>query len=110
METKLEGIEKIGQVSKEKRNDLINYISNCTVVIENLMGIEHGMITAGGVDLSEIDRETMMSLKRANLYFTGEVMNVDGETGGYNLQWAFSSAHLAVQSICSKTSRRENNL
>jgi len=107
METKLDGTEKIGQISKEKRNELIDYLSNCTVVIENLMGIDHGMITAGGVDLDEIDRDTMMSLKQANLYFTGEVMNVDGETGGYNLQWAFSSAHLVAQSIIS---RRENDI
>jgi predicted flavoprotein YhiN len=56
------------------------------------------MVTAGGVALSEIDMKTMESLKYKNLFFAGEVLDVDGDTGGYNLQFAFSSGCLAARS------------
>ena len=53
------------------------------------------MVTQGGVCLDEINIKTMESLKYKNLYFIGEVLNIDGDTGGYNLQFAFSSASAA---------------
>jgi len=54
------------------------------------------MVTAGGVALSEIDLKTMGSKKYPNLFFAGEVLDVDGDTGGYNLQFDFSSGFLAA--------------
>lgn len=54
------------------------------------------MVTAGGVALSEIDLKTMRSKKYPNLFFAGEVLDVDGDTGGYNLQFDFSSGFLAA--------------
>ena len=53
------------------------------------------MITRGGITLKEIDPKTMQSKKIKGLYFCGEVVNIDGPCGGYNLQWAFSSGYLA---------------
>ena len=53
----------------------------------------------GGVSLDEIDPETMESRKVPGLYFAGEVMDVDGPTGGYNISLAFATANLAVHSI-----------
>ena len=53
------------------------------------------MVTAGGVSLKEIDPRTMASRLVAGLYFCGEVMDIDAETGGYNLQAAFSTGYVA---------------
>lgn len=64
-----------------------------------IRSIKEAMVTVGGVALDEIDPKTMQSKKCAGLYFAGEVMDVDGPTGGYNLSAAFASARLAVKSI-----------
>lgn len=58
-------------------------------------GFEKAMITRGGVSLKEIDPKTMQSRLIEGLYFAGEVVDIDGPCGGYNLQWAFSSGFLA---------------
>ncbi len=60
-------------------------------------GYKKAEVTRGGVSTDEIDPYNMMSLKEDNLYFVGEVMDVTGELGGYNFQWAFSSAHACSQ-------------
>ena len=56
-------------------------------------------MTKGGVDTAEIDSGTMMSQKEEGLYFIGEVLDVTGKLGGYNFQWAFSSAYSCAMSI-----------
>jgi len=61
--------------------------------------VKEAMVTVGGVVLDEIDSQTMESKKCPGLYFSGEVLDIDGPTGGYNLQAAFSSARLAVAAI-----------
>ncbi len=62
-------------------------------------GYNKAEVTKGGVDTNEIDQLTMMSKKVENLYFIGEVLNVTGELGGYNFQWAFSSAYACAKSL-----------
>ena len=57
------------------------------------------MVTAGGVDLTEIDQRTMQSKIISNLYLAGELLNLDGPTGGYNLQLCWTSGYLAGQSV-----------
>jgi predicted flavoprotein YhiN len=57
------------------------------------------MVTKGGVDLGQTDLKTMEAKKYPGLFFAGEVLDVDGDTGGYNLQFAFSSGYLAAHSI-----------
>ena len=54
------------------------------------------MVTSGGVDINEIDPKDMSWNKNKNLYFIGELIDVDGETGGYNLQFAFSTAKKTI--------------
>jgi hypothetical protein len=56
------------------------------------------MITRGGVSLKEVDRGTLQSKLLKGLYFAGEVLDLDGPCGGYNLQWAFSGGMLAAES------------
>jgi hypothetical protein len=57
--------------------------------------LEEVIVTCGGVELSEVDPRTMQSKLVRGLFFAGEVLDVDGPTGGYNLQAAFSTGHLA---------------
>jgi predicted Rossmann fold flavoprotein len=65
--------------------------------------LKEAIVTIGGVALDEIDRENMQSRKLPGLFFAGEVMDVDGPTGGYNLHAAFASARLAIQAIAEKS-------
>lgn len=62
-------------------------------------GYSKAEVTKGGVNTSEVDSRTMMSKKEEGLYFVGEVLDVTGRLGGYNFQWAFSSAYSCAQSI-----------
>ncbi|HXR79833.1 MAG TPA: NAD(P)/FAD-dependent oxidoreductase, partial [Saprospiraceae bacterium] len=59
-------------------------------------------VTAGGIRLNEVDVNTMMSKKVANLFFAGEVLDVDGITGGFNFQHAWTSGFVAAKSIAEK--------
>ncbi len=61
-------------------------------------GFNEAIVTAGGVDTKEVDPRTMASRLVKGLYFAGEVLDIDGDTGGYNLQAAFSTGFLAGQS------------
>ena len=62
---------------------------------EGTRGYKYAQVTAGGINIDEVDLETMASLKAPNLYITGEVLDVDGDCGGYNLQWAWATGYLA---------------
>ena len=68
--------------------------------------LKEAMVTVGGVNLREVDRRTMESKKVHNLYFAGEVLDVDGPTGGYNLTAAFASARLAVETVARQCGKR----
>ena len=57
--------------------------------------VKEAIVTMGGVSLSEVDPATMMSRKVPGLYFAGEVLDIDGDCGGFNLQWAWASGTLA---------------
>lgn len=70
--------------------------------IVNYVGYERAVVTSGGISLDEISRKTMESKKVSSLFFAGEVLNLDGDTGGYNLQIAFSTAFLAAKSASEK--------
>ncbi|MDO5582336.1 MAG: NAD(P)/FAD-dependent oxidoreductase [Planctomycetia bacterium] len=83
------------EFSKENRKKLIDRLFSFPCEIRAKDGFEKAMCTAGGVDLSEADPKTMMSRIVPNLYFGGEILDIDGDTGGFNLQFAFSSGSLA---------------
>jgi predicted Rossmann fold flavoprotein len=88
-----------GQISRQTRKTLIEKIKNLPLTIISAEAIEKATVTRGGVDISEIDSKTMQSKLCKGLFFAGEVMNVDGPCGGYNLQFAFSSGFLAGKSV-----------
>ncbi|MBK5240517.1 NAD(P)/FAD-dependent oxidoreductase [Clostridium sp.] len=87
--------KKVNSVTKEERKTVVNLLQNLTFSIKCLRPIEEAIITSGGVDTLEIDASTMKSKKIDNLYFAGEIIDVDAYTGGYNLQIALSTGYLA---------------
>jgi predicted Rossmann fold flavoprotein len=86
-------------LSKKSRSALIELLTGCPFVVGRLGGVHEAMVTRGGVSLAEIDPKTMESKLVPRLYFIGEVLDIDGDTGGYNLQAAFSTAALAARRI-----------
>lgn len=90
---------KTNQVTKEMRQNLIKAIKEFEVPISNFRPINEAIITSGGVETSEINPKTMESKKISSLYFAGEIIDVDAYTGGFNLQIAFSTGHLAGESV-----------
>ena len=84
-----------GRLSGANRDKLIKLLTWTPLTVNGHDGFKMAMITRGGIHLKEIDPYTMQSKKLQGLYFCGEVMNIDGPCGGYNLQWSFASGHLA---------------
>lgn len=91
----LDGAKAVSQVSKQERQALRETLRHFSIPLAGTLPVEAAIVTAGGVSLKEINPKTMASLKVKGLYFAGEVMDVDGYTGGFNLQAAFSSGYVA---------------
>ena len=91
--------KKVNEITKEERKKLVNLIKDFSFDIDGLRLLEEGIVTAGGVDIKEIDPSTMRSRLINNLAFAGEVMDVDAFTGGYNVQIAFSTGYIAGSNI-----------
>ena len=91
----LDGEKKINELTKEERRRLVLTIKNLSFTITGLRGWDEAIITKGGVNVKEIDPGTMESKIVKNLFFAGEVMDLDALTGGYNLQIAWSTGYLA---------------
>ena len=87
------------QITSDERKKLRVWLKNFRVDITGYRPINEAIITAGGVDTSEVDPRTMASRLVHGLYFAGEVLDINGDTGGYNLQAAFSTGWLAGQSV-----------
>jgi predicted Rossmann fold flavoprotein len=86
-------------LTAEQRTRLVAALTNMRFTIEDLGDFSIAMVTRGGVALPEVDPKTMESRLVKNLFFAGEVLDIDGDTGGYNLQAAFSTGRLAGTSI-----------
>ena len=91
------GLKKIKakDLSTENIESLINTIKNYNVIIDKKRGFNYAQVTAGGVDTSEINAETMESKLSPNLYIVGEMLDVDGICGGYNLHFAWCTGLIA---------------
>lgn len=90
---------KVNSVTKEQRAALVKTIKAFALTPAALDPIETAIITAGGVSVKEVDPKTMESKLVPGLYFAGEVLDLDAETGGYNLQIAFTTGHSAGMAI-----------
>ena len=87
--------KKVNCVTKEERKKLLHLIKEFGVHVAGLHGFDKAVITAGGIELSEVDSKTMRSKLIENLFFAGEVLDLDGPTGGYNLQVCWSTGYCA---------------
>ena len=83
------------QIDGVKREKLIKTLAWTPLTVIGHEGFKNAMITRGGVELKQIDSKTMQSKIVSGLFFCGELVNIDGPCGGYNLQWSFSSGFLA---------------
>ena len=98
----LSGIDSatpVNSITKEERRNLVNTIKNIEMYVKRYRPMEEAIVTSGGVKTSEINSSTMESKLVEGLYFSGEVIDVDAYTGGFNLQIAFSTGYLAGMSI-----------
>ncbi|MBN6080225.1 NAD(P)/FAD-dependent oxidoreductase [Aggregatibacter actinomycetemcomitans] len=94
--------EVLAQLSKVRLENLVNLTHNWQFVPNGTEGYRTAEVTMGGVDTHEISSKTMESNKVSGLYFIGEVLDVAGWLGGYNFQWAWSSAYACAQAIAEK--------
>ncbi len=85
------------ELSKKEKNRLVNVLCNDNYVVRGKTTFKEEFVTCGGVDLAEVDFNTMASRKVAGLYFAGEVLDIDGITGGFNFQSAWSTGFVAGQ-------------
>lgn len=94
------GPEKaIHDITKQERQGLVGLLKALPITLTGLRDINEAIVTRGGVDVKEINPRTLESKLVDNLYFVGEVLDVDGLTGGFNLQIAFSTGHAAAMGV-----------
>lgn len=96
---KIDESRKWTNMSKQEKINLINVLTNFHLPIIDTKSFDNAQVCSGGVDLSEINPNTMESLINKNLYIVGELLDVDGDCGGYNLSFAWISGMLAGKSI-----------
>lgn len=90
---------KLSTVTKSQRKWLVQMLTSYVCEIESLIGYQQAMVTIGGISNDEMVAKTLESRLKQSLFCIGEVLDVDGDTGGYNLQWAFSSGFAAAKQI-----------
>jgi len=91
--------QRVAELAKKNRNRLLTALKRMSIPIHGSQGFKKAEVTAGGVDLLEVDSKTMQSKLCPHLYFAGEVLDLDGPIGGYNFQAAFSTGWLAGESV-----------
>ena len=94
-QSKIHPEKKFSVVTRDERKRLVGLMKGFPLTVHSIGGFERAMLTAGGVALKEIDPKTMRSKIVENLYFAGELVDLDGPTGGYNLQMCWSTGRLA---------------
>ncbi|MGE5404031.1 MAG: NAD(P)/FAD-dependent oxidoreductase, partial [Candidatus Saccharibacteria bacterium] len=87
--------KECSQINKSERAALVHLLKNLEMTVYGTRPIAEAIVTAGGIDVKEVQPKTMESKLIKGLYFAGEVLDVDGYTGGYNLQAAFSTGYAA---------------
>lgn len=93
--SEIDSRKKINSITKTERSKLVNIIKNLPITPVGFRPVEEAIITSGGVSVREINPSTMESKLYRNLYFAGEMIDVDAYTGGYNLQIAWSTGYIA---------------
>jgi predicted Rossmann fold flavoprotein len=94
--------KQVNEINKEERERFVNVIKHLELTITGIRDYNEAIITKGGISTSEISPSTMESKLVKNLYFAGEVIDLDALTGGFNLQIAWSTGYLAGKSAIEK--------
>lgn len=97
--SKINPNKKVNSITKEERKNIVHLLKEFRLTVAKLEGFDRAIVTTGGVDLSEIDPRTMKSKIIDNLYLAGEILDLDGPTGGYNLQICWSTGFVAGSSV-----------
>ncbi len=97
--SKIDLYRKVNSITKEERLNLVNIFKNFEVQIDGFRPVEEAIVTAGGINVKEINPKTMESKLIKGLYFAGEIIDVDAYTGGFNLQIAYSTGYTAGLNI-----------
>ena len=95
----LSGDIKGNQVTAEQRKILISLLKNFCLNVDSLRGFDEAIVTRGGVNVKEVNPKTMESKIVPGLFFAGEILDIDGKTGGFNLQAAFSTGFVAGKHV-----------
>ena len=94
--------KKVNEITKEERKTLVKILKDFKLKIKGTRTIDEAIVTSGGIKISEIDPKTMESKLVKNLYFSGEIIDVDSYTGGFNLQIAYSTGFVAGKNASSE--------
>lgn len=100
---------KIAEVSANQIGKLTDMMKGYRTDIANIKGFDYAQVTAGGVSTEEINSDTMESRLHENLYFAGEIIDVDGKCGGYNLHFAWATAMITAKAIAEKINGKNQN-
>ncbi len=98
-EAKIALDHRVAELGKQQRNHLIDAIKRQAIPLSGSLGFKKAEVTAGGVDLAEVDSRNMQSKLVPGLFLAGEILDLDGPIGGYNFQAAFSTGWLAGESV-----------
>jgi len=98
MSLNIEASKKAADISRKDRNLIVKLLKELSLSVLDVAGFNEAMISSGGVSLKEVEQKTMASKLYKNLYFAGEILDLDGPTGGFNLQVAWTSGYLAGES------------
>lgn len=93
--SKINKYKRVNEINKEERKNLVHLLKNFELTVKSFRDINEAIVTAGGVSTKEINPKTMESKIIEGLYFAGEIIDVDGYTGGFNLQIAYSTGYVA---------------
>ncbi|MBQ8117784.1 MAG: NAD(P)/FAD-dependent oxidoreductase [Lachnospiraceae bacterium] len=99
MLSEIDGDKKVNEITKEERKAFARLIKNLSLTVTGTRSFAEAIITQGGVSVKDINPSTMESRLVKGLYFAGEVLDLDAHTGGFNLQIAWSTGHLAGESV-----------
>ena len=91
-------IAPMANIDRARRNLIVEHVKSLPATVTRTEGFDKAIVTRGGVELKQVDPRTLASRLVAGLHFAGEMLDLDGPCGGYNLQWAFSSGNLAGRS------------
>lgn len=92
----------MNEMGQKEKKALAGLLRGCVLPVQDVMGYDKAEVTAGGVDLKELKDATLESRLQEGLYFAGEVVDVDGRIGGFNLHWAWASGVAAARAIARK--------